>query len=202
MSAMPIPPQHKETITAVILAGGGGRRMGGQDKGLIPLHGRPLIQHVLERLHPQCDAILINIARNSPSYMQFGYPLIEDSLPGGLGPLSGLLAALEQGQSDYILSVPCDTPQLPSDLVARMLESLQRNGAEACTVDDGQRLHPVILLVKRSIGGKLRAYLESGGRKVHDWFYSVDHCTADFSEQPEAFVNINTPAQLNAHEQG
>jgi len=190
------------TITAVILAGGAGRRMGGEDKGLLLLKGRPLIQHVLERLTPQCDSVLININRNRDAYAEFGHPLIEDSLPGGLGPLAGLLTALEHSQDDYVISVPCDTPQLPRDLVSRMLESLKRNNADVCTVDDGERLHPVILLVKRSLRANLRQYLESGGRKVHDWFYSVAHCTADFSEQPEAFMNINTPEQLSAQEKG
>lgn len=176
--------------------------MGGEDKGLLLLKGRPLIQHVLERLTPQCDSVLININRNRDAYAEFGHPLIEDSLPGGLGPLAGLLTALEHSQVDYVISVPCDTPQLPRDLVSRMLESLKRNNADVCTVDDGERLHPVILLVKRSLRANLRQYLESGGRKVHDWFYSVAHCTADFSEQPEAFMNINTPEQLSAQEKG
>lgn len=176
--------------------------MGGEDKGLLLLKGRPLIQHVLEHLTPQCDSVLININRNRDAYAKFGHPLIEDSLPGGLGPLAGLLTALEHSQDDYVISVPCDTPQLPLDLVSRMLESLQRNNADVCTVDDGERLHPVILLVKRSLRANLRQYLESGGRKVHDWFYSVAHCTADFSEQPEAFMNINTPEQLLSQEKG
>ena len=199
---MPAKSEMRKTITAVILAGGAGRRMGGQDKGLLLLNGRPLIQHVLDRLTPQCDSVLININRNREIYAKFGHPLIEDSMAGGLGPLAGLLTALEYSHSDYVISVPCDTPHLPLDLVARLLESLERNSAEVCTVDDGERLHPVILLVRRSLANNLRHYLESGGRKVHDWFYSVAHCTADFSEQPEAFMNINTPVQLSSQEQG
>ncbi len=192
----------RDTITAVILAGGGGRRMGGRDKGLLSLHGRTLIQHVLERLSPQCDSILININRNQADYAKFGYPLIEDSLPGGLGPLVGLLSALEHSHSDYVLSVPCDTPSLPQDLVVRMLDSLKQNHAEVCTVDDGERLHPVIMLVKHSLKENLRHYIDSGGRKVHDWYYSTNHCAADFSEQPQAFININTPEQLSDQEKG
>lgn len=191
---------NTETITAVILAGGGGRRMGGRDKGLLPLHGRALIEHVLERLSPQCDSILINVNRHQEAYAKFGYPLIEDSLPGGLGPLAGLLTALEVSHSDYVLSVPCDTPRLPQDLVVRMLDSMKSHHAEVCTVDDGERLHPVIMLVKRSLAYNLRHYLESGRRKVHDWYYSIDHCIVDFSEQPEAFMNINTPEQLREYE--
>ena len=199
---MPAIRDSRQTITAVILAGGAGRRMGGEDKGLLRLNGRPLIQHVLKRLASQCDTIVININRNREAYAEFGHPLLEDNLPGGLGPLAGLLTALEHGQSDYVISVPCDTPQLPQDLVARMLESLQESDAEVCTVDDGERLHPVILLVKRSVRANLRQYLESGGRKVHDCFYRMNHCTANFSDQPEAFMNINTPEQLRALEKG
>jgi molybdopterin-guanine dinucleotide biosynthesis protein A len=107
-----------------------------------------------------------------------------------------VLSALEQSDSDYVLSVPCDTPLLPSDLVERMLQTIEKEGAEACTVNDGDRLHPVVLLVKRSVLTGLRSYLSGGGRKVHDWFYSIPHCSADFSDQPEAFININTPQQL------
>jgi molybdopterin-guanine dinucleotide biosynthesis protein A len=186
------------TVTAVILAGGAGRRMAGQDKGLMQLNGRTLIAHVLERLAAQTQQILINCNRNQDAYAGFGYPLLSDTLPGGLGPLAGLLSALETVDSEYVLSVPCDTPRLPGDLVKRMLSALQQCDAEACTVDDGERLHPVILLVRRSAAAGLRHYLLSGGRKVHDWFYSVAHCSADFSDQPESFININTPDQLEA----
>lgn len=191
----------KASITAIILAAGAGRRMGGKDKGLMLLNGRPLIAHVLERVAPQCEKVWLNINRNPKAYAAFGYPLIEDTLPGGLGPLAGLLAALEKSDSEYVLSVPCDTPHLPADLVARLIASMQRSGADICTVDDGERLHPVILLVRKTLRDDLRNYLEKGGRKVHDWLYRHRHCTADFSEQPEAFVNINTPQQLHAEEE-
>lgn len=175
--------------------------MQGQDKGLMSFRGRALIEHVLERLAPQTDTILINCNRNNEHYARFGHPLIGDTLAGGLGPLAGLLAALESSDSDYVLSVPCDTPFLPLDLIARMLKSLQRNAAQACTVDDGERLHPVVLLVHRSVAPALRHYLESGKRKAHDWLYSVAWCSADFSDQPTAFLNINTPDQLQAADQ-
>jgi molybdopterin-guanine dinucleotide biosynthesis protein A len=188
-------------VTAVILAGGGGRRMQGRDKGLISLQGLPLIQHVLQRLAPQAGQLLINCNRNRETYARFGYPLLADGLEGGLGPLAGLLVAMETAETEYVLSVPCDTPWLPDDLVARMLATMAQTAADACTVDDGERLHPVILLVRRSLAGNLRDYLSSGRRKVHDWFYSVAHCTVDFSDQPAAFVNINTPEQLSSAEQ-
>ncbi len=188
--------QPQPSITTVILAGGAARRMGGDDKGLTMLNGQAMITYVIERLKSQSSALTINCNRNQQAYAEFGYPLIEDTISGGLGPLAGVLSALEQTTSDYVLSVPCDTPLLPTDLVERMLHTIKEEAAEACTVNDGDRLHPVILLVKRSVLAGLHRYLSDGGRKVHDWFYSIPHCSADFSDQPEAFININTPQQL------
>lgn len=188
--------QPQASITTVILAGGAARRMGGEDKGVTLLNGKAMISYVIERLAPQSSALTINCNRSQQAYAEFGYPLIEDTISGGLGPLAGVLSALEKSESDYVLSVPCDTPLLPSDLVERMLQTIEIEGAEACTVNDGDRLHPVVLLVKRSVLAGLRSYLSGGGRKVHDWFYSIRHCSADFSDQPEAFININTPQQL------
>lgn len=194
--------QVQASITTVILAGGAARRMGGDDKGLTPLNGRAMIAHTIETLAKQSPKLLINCNRSQQEYAQFGYPLIEDTIAGGLGPLAGVVSALEHSDSDYVLSVPCDTPLLPADLVVRLLCAIQEENAEACTVRDGERLHPVVLLVRRSVLPGLRNYLVGGGRKVHDWFYSVTHCSADFSDQPEAFVNINTPQQLAQLEQG
>jgi len=192
-------PQH--TITTVILAGGAARRMGGEDKGLTLLGGEAMIAHVIRRIAGQTSTLLINCNRSQQQYARFGYPLIEDTIVGGLGPLAGLLSALEQSNSDFVLSVPCDTPLLPIDLIERMVEAIEQQGAQACTVSDGERLHPVVLLVRRSLLTGLRDYLTAGGRKVHDWFYSIPHCSADFSDQPQAFVNINTPQQLEMLQQ-
>lgn len=188
--------QTQPSITTVILAGGAARRMGGEDKGLTQLNSKAMIAYVIERLSVQSPSLQINCNRSQQAYAEFGYPLFEDTIAGGLGPLAGLLSALEHSDSDYVLSVPCDTPLLPTDLIERMLQTIAQENAEACTVNDGDRLHPVVLLVKRSVVTGLRSYLTDGGRKVHDWFYSVPHCSADFSDQPEAFININTPEQL------
>jgi molybdenum cofactor guanylyltransferase len=187
-------------ITVVLLAGGGSRRMHGRDKGLLPLHGKPLVSHVLEQLTPQTEKLLLSCNANCAQYSQFGYPVIPDTLPGGLGPLAGLLSGIEHTDSKYVLSVPCDTPYLPEDLVSRMLQSLQQSGAEVCTVTDGQRLHPVFMLVSCQLKTTLKTYLQSGGRKVVDWFNSQHHCVTDFSDQPHAFANINTPEQLRVEE--
>lgn len=188
-------------ITTVILAGGAGRRMGGADKGLLLLDEITLIGHVLKRLKPQTERIVINCNRSLQEYARLGYPLVEDSMAGGLGPLAGVLSALEHSDSDYVLSVPCDTPRLPPDLIERMARTMLKAGVDACTVSDGERLHPVILLVHRRALPSLRAYLEAGNRKVHDWFFSISHCEADFSDQAGAFININTPDQLAELEQ-
>ena len=188
------------SITGVILAGGGGRRMGGEDKGLLSLHGKMLVQHVIDRLAPQCQKLLINCNRNQQAYADFHYPLFSDSMSGGLGPLAGLLSAMELSSTPLVLSIPCDTPALPLDLVARMLRTLEESQADICTVSDGERLHPVILLAHCRLQSSLRGYLDSGARKVHDWFYSQAHGIADFSDQPNAFTNLNTPQQLQEAE--
>jgi molybdopterin-guanine dinucleotide biosynthesis protein A len=183
-------------VSAVILAGGAARRMGGQDKGLLDLNGRPLVAHVIEHLRPQCDTLLINCNRNEEAYAHFGCPLISDSLPGGLGPLAGLLSAMEHSTTPLVLSIPCDTPFLPLDLATRMVAEMQQSEADVCTVSDGDRLHPVILLARTDLKQALREQLLAGERKVHHWFYQQQHCVADFSDQPTAFANINTPQQL------
>lgn len=187
-------------VTVVLLAGGGSRRMQGRDKGLLPLHGKPLAGHVIEQITSQAENLLLSCNENCEQYTQFGYPVIADTLPGGLGPLAGILSGMEHSDTEYVLSVPCDTPYLPKELLSRMLQSLQQNGAAVCTVSDGQRLHPVFMLVSRRLKSDLKAYLLSGSRKVLDWYNKQRHCTADFSDQPNAFANINTPEQLQAEE--
>ncbi len=187
-------------ITVVILAGGSSRRMHGRDKGMLSLHGKPLIGHVIERISTQTDKLVLSCNENCDNYKPFGYPIIADSLPGKLGPLAGLLSAIENNDSNFILCLPCDTPYLPRDLLARMYQSLRENKADICSVYDGKRLHPVILLVSRTLSDDLREYLSSGGRKARDWFERQHHCAADFSDQPNAFANINTMEQLQAEE--
>lgn len=198
--------QHSQNtnhaVTVVILAGGSSRRMQGHDKGLQLLHDKPLVAHVIDRLKPQCDNLLLNCNDHCDGYRGFGYPVLQDTLPGKLGPLAGLLSAMETSQSEYILSVPCDTPYLPTDLVVRLFETLQQSNTEVCTVDDGERLHPVIMLASRKLAADLRTYLETGGRKVFEWYQRQNHSSVDYSNQPLAFANINTPEQLQAAEAG
>lgn len=182
-------------IRAVILCGGSGRRMGHRDKGLLPLAGRPFIDYVIERITPQVKAVAINTAHHD-DYRHYALPLLHDSPAGGLGPLAGLLAALRHTPSEWLLVVPCDTPQLPHDLVCRMVEAVTTSGKRLCSVSDGERLHGVILLAHRELADSLASYLEQGERRVQEWLMKNDPAIADFSDQPEAFINLNTPEQL------
>jgi len=188
-------------ITAVILAGGRARRMDGADKALLPLAGRPLLAHVIAALRPQVDTILLNSNRPAAHYAQFGLPVIADSLPDQPGPLAGLLSALQFTASELVLSVPCDTPCLPADLVARMRAALQRSDADVCSVSDGTQLHAAIILAHRRVTPALEHYLAAGRRKVQDWLHAQKLVVADFSDRPEAFCNVNTPQELQQLEQ-
>ncbi|ASJ98379.1 molybdenum cofactor guanylyltransferase MobA [Shewanella marisflavi] len=182
-------------IDAVILAGGMARRMGGNDKGLVELNDRPMIQHAIDRIKPQVKQILINANRNQSRYAEFGYPVLSDEDSGYLGPLAGMITALGQTQADYLMVVPCDCPLLPTDLVQRMLSAIQAEGAEMAVASDGKREQPVVLLMKPALRESMKAFLDAGERKIDVW-YAKHHCVVcDFSDQPNAFVNVNTPEQ-------
>lgn len=193
-----IPPP---SVTAVILAGGRARRMDGADKALLPLAGEPLLTHVIRALQPQVSQLLLNSNHPAARYAQFGLPVIADTLPDQPGPLAGLLSALQAGSGELVLCVPCDTPNLPADLVMRMYVALEDNAAEVCTISDGERLHAAIMLVRRNVRPALESYLSAGQRKVQDWLRTQKLAVADFSDQPAAFSNINTPQELQDLEQ-
>lgn len=182
----------------MVLAGGAGRRMGGRDKGLIELAGRPLAAHVAGALAPQVGAVLLNANRNREQYAALGYPVVADHIAGGLGPLAGVLTALESATTELVLTTPCDTPFLPPDLVTRLIAALERERADLCSAHDGERLHAAVLLLRVGRADALRAYLEGGGRRVRDWIASERHTSADFSDCPAAFANVNGPDDLAA----
>ncbi|MCG9722200.1 molybdenum cofactor guanylyltransferase MobA [Shewanella sp. Isolate7] len=182
-------------IDAVILAGGMARRMGGNDKGLVELNDQPMIKHAIDRIKPQVKQILINANRNQDRYAEFGYPVLSDEDSGYLGPLAGMITALGQTQADYLMVVPCDCPLLPTDLVPRMLATIEAQGAEMAVASDGKREQPVVLLMKPALRESMKAFLDAGERKI-DFWYAKHHCVVcDFSDQPNAFVNVNTPEQ-------
>lgn len=183
-------------IAGVILAGGLGRRMGGADKGLVDYRGRPLVAHAAERLAPQVDELLINANRNADRYGMFGARVIADRDGAFLGPLAGLSAALHETTCDLVVSVPCDSPGLPEDLVRRLGHGLQAAGADVAVAQAAGRLHPVFCLCRREVLATLDRYLAQGGRRVEEWVRSGNWTAVDFDDQPEAFRNLNTAEDL------
>ncbi|MCG8488224.1 MAG: molybdenum cofactor guanylyltransferase [Chromatiales bacterium] len=191
----------RSEYTAVILAGGRGSRMGGNDKGLVLLEGKPLIEHVITTIAPQVGHLLINANRNMADYQKFGYPVIRDELSGYQGPLAGIYSALEQISTPDLITVPCDGPRLPQDLVARLARAREAEAADIAVAHDGKRLQPVYALIAKKLRPSLKAYLDGGDRKIDLWYAQHKMATADFSDIPETFLNINTPEERNAFEQ-
>ncbi len=181
-----------EAITGVVLAGGLGRRMGGVDKGLQALRGVPLLQHVLDRLRPQVDAVIINANRNLDRYRMFGHLVLPDLIPDFAGPLAGLHAGLSRATTPLVLTVPCDSPYFPIDLVARLEMAMQMHGSVLAFARTGEQRHPVFCLARHSALPQLADYLESGGRRMDGWVGSLAFSEVDFVGDAFAFTNINT----------
>jgi molybdenum cofactor guanylyltransferase len=192
----PVP----RAITGVVLAGGRGSRMGGQDKGLVPLHGRPMVQHVITCLEPQVEAILVSANRNHEQYATLGYRVIPDLITGYQGPLAGIASALQAADTPYVATVPCDSPLFGKDLVARLADALARGNADISVAHDGQRAHPVFSLLKRSLLPSLLDFLKTGERKIDLWFARHRTVYADFSDSPEWFINVNDRLEHQAVE--
>ncbi len=186
-----IESQHAN-VTAVILAGGQARRMGGGDKGLVQLAGRPMIEYVIEALKPQVDRILINANRNKEIYEGYNFPVIADLHEGYKGPLEGMISAMASADTDYIITVPCDAPLLPPDYVQRMIEQTVSEKADIGVADSGERIQPVFSLLKCILYESLSHYLDSGERKIDLWFQQHKMVKIDFSDKPEIFENVNS----------
>lgn len=182
-------------ITGVVLAGGRGTRMHGRDKGLLCLRGTPLIGHVIERLRPQVQTLLVNANRNLAAYGAFDLPVIADALSGHQGPLAGMAAALAASRTEWLLTAPCDTPFLPHDLTARLAAAAADGEHSAVVARTAGALQPLCCLLHRSLLEDLQAYLEDGGRKTRDWLAHHAAVRVDFDDE-EAFLNINAPDTL------
>ena len=180
-------------ITAVILAGGQGRRMGGQDKGLIEFNGKTLVSILIDRLASQSIDIVINANRNQERYLSLGYPVIKDQLEDYQGPLAGFASAMSVVTTDYIVTLPCDSPLLVDDYIDRFIASHEETGASIVVAHDGDRLQPVHALIKVDLLPSLQQFLESGDRKIDRWYAQHDFRRADFSDCADMFRNINTP---------
>ena len=187
-------------VTGIVLAGGQGRRMGGVDKGLEPLRGRPMVQWALERLAPQVDEILINANQNMDAYARFGQRVVPDEVGGFAGPLAGLHAGLKAASHPLAVTVPCDSPFLPADLVARLHAAMDKHGAQLAVAKTGDQPHPVFSLVKRDVLANLGEFLAGGGRKIDVWYASLKTVEVPFDDEAEAFSNINTREELAGHE--
>lgn len=194
----------RDDITGLILAGGRGTRMGGTDKGLQPLRGVPMAMHTLMRLAPQTGAMLINANRNLAAYESFGVPVVTDPVPDFAGPLAGMLAGLEQCATGWMVTAPCDSPFLPTDLVERLAQAIEDEGADLAMPvtrdEDGRRqIQPVFCLMPTRMLDSLVAYLNGGGRKIESWAASHRLAEVPFDDA-QAFANINTLDELRTHD--
>lgn len=190
-------------ITGLILAGGRGSRMGGVDKGLQNFRGLPLAMHALMRLAPQVGEVMLNANRNLGAYESLGVPVWPDALPDFAGPLAGFLAGLEQCRTRWMVTVPCDTPLFPADLVARLAQAAQDQDAEIAMAStrgpEGEQVQPVFCLLKTSLMESLLQFTQEGGRKIDRW--TAQHrCIAVPFDDESAFSNANTLAELQSLE--
>ncbi len=175
--------------SAIILAGGEGKRAGGRDKGLIPWQGKPMVEHIIQALKPQADEILISCNRNHELYSQYDLPAIKDNREGFQGPLLGLLSVYSHCKFDYVVTVPCDCPKLPDDLVSRLHQSLKNY--DIAVVEDGAGIQPLFLLCRKSVIASIDTYLSEGNRSVRGWLSGHRWTTADFMDLKDGFLNLN-----------
>jgi len=187
-------------ITGLILAGGQGRRMGGVDKGLAALRGRPMVAWVLERLAPQVGEVLINANQNLEQYRGLGYPVVTDEIGGFAGPLAGLQAGMKAAHHAFVLMVPCDSPFLPTDLAQRLFSALNADHADLAVAKTGGQPYPVFALARTALLPHLTAFLEGGRRTVYAWYDLIKVVEVAFDDQEQAFTNINTTDELKSIE--
>lgn len=190
-------------ITGLILAGGRGSRMGHVDKGLQVFRGAPMAMHVMLRLQPQVGHLMINANQNLGPYEGFGVPVWPDQIPDFAGPLAGLQTGLAHCETPYLVTAPCDSPFLPTDLVARLFAGLTEWDADLAVAVTGEgaerRTQPVFCLMKNGLLPHLTAFLQDGGRKIDTWYASLNVIEVPFPDDA-AFRNINTVEELRQFE--
>ena len=194
-----------EPIAGVILAGGASRRMGGVEKSLMELAGKPLLGHAVDRLRPQTCCLAINANGDPSRFRRFSLPVLQDSIPGRAGPLAGILAGLDwaaEAGLGRIVTAAGDTPFFPSDIASRLAAESERSGAPIALAatkraGDPPARHPTFGLWPTRLRHDLRAALESGLRKIVDWTDRHGAVAAEFeSDERDPFFNINTPEDL------
>jgi molybdopterin-guanine dinucleotide biosynthesis protein A len=192
-------------ITGLILAGGRAQRMGGIDKGLIPFLGKPLIESAIAKLQPQVRTIIINANRNITKYASYGYPVIMDEQPDFSGPLAGFSVALKHCKTSYLLTSPCDSPLLPSNLAESLIAEMERGDfqlvyASSKEADGKIWAQPVFCLMRSTLQESLTTFLSKGDLKIDRWFKELRSSTVIF-EDPQVFANVNTPEELKLLEE-
>ena len=198
-----------EAITGLILAGGRGSRMGGVDKGLQNHQGMSLAMHALLRLGGQVGSLMINANRNLGAYESMGVPVWPDSLADYAGPLAGFLTGLEHCETPYLVTVPCDSPNFPDDLVQRLAQALSAEDAEIAMAasyemqGDESRLQvqPVFCLMKSELIESLVRFTQSGQRKIDKWT-ALHRCVLVPFDDGQAFANANTLEELQQLQSG
>ncbi len=179
----------------MILAGGQGIRLGGIDKGLTPYRGRPLIEWVIQAIQPQVEELLINANRNLDRYATYGVRVIPDMTKEFLGPLAGLQAGLQSAAHEWVLTIPCDTPALPENLVDRLKPRALQPNVEIVVAATAGGWHPTIALYRKSLAQDLGRFIAQGERRVKDWIRSRAHEVVSF-DSPAAFANLNVPSDF------
>jgi molybdopterin-guanine dinucleotide biosynthesis protein A len=172
--------------------------MGGVDKGLVDLDGKPMVAHVLARLAPQVGDVMINANQNAERYGALGYPVVPDAVGGFAGPLAGLHAGMSAARGAFVVTVPCDSPFVPMDLVARLAAALEKAGGQLAVAKTFAQPHPVFALARRDVLPNLAAFLEAGGRKIDAWYAALATIEVSFDDEADAFRNINTAEELAA----
>ena len=189
-------PHADDRIVGLILAGGRGSRMGGEDKGLVEFNGKPMVEHVLAALRPQVAEVLINANRNQETYRATGCKVVSDTVAGFAGPLAGVSAGMHAVTRTHVLVLPCDGPFVPPWLAQRLWAASAGKEDTIVAAHDGERLHPTFALLPVSVLADLDAYLASGGRKIDTFYFRHHFAPVDFSDFPQAFLNINTPEDV------
>lgn len=191
----------RRDVTAVVLAGGMGRRMDGVDKGLAIVAGREMVDFVVDSLSKNVDHIIINANRNLSRYERYPVTVVSDSIEGYQGPLAGIEAGMSAASTEWIFTCPCDSPMHSEDLLPHMWTKVLAEDSEIGVAHDGERTHPVFLLLRRDLLSSLRGYLGDGQRKIDRWFDKHRLATVDCSQYAQSFVNINTQEELALAEQ-
>lgn len=181
-------------LTGLVLAGGRGQRMGGADKGLVEFAGAPLVSWAIGCLRPHVGQVLISANRHLTQYAALADAVVEDAETGFQGPLMGIYSGLRAADTEWVVILPCDSPLLPDDLVAR-LARVAEAGADIAVADDGQRRHPVVAMIRQALYRDLGRALASGERKVGSWYACHECLPVDVSDCAEAFANLNSDAE-------